>query len=802
MLAAGTRVGPYEVVSWLGAGGMGEVYRARDTKLEREVALKTLPEDLARQPRRLTRLRTEARILASLNHPGIAILHGLEDFDGGVPVLVMELVEGETLADRLRRGPLPLREALTVAHQITLALEAAHQKGVLHRDLKPANIRLSREGRVKVLDFGLADVVREAFVDSQIDTHTSPSSDGHAVLGTAPYMSPEQARGQEVDRRSDVWAFGCVLFEMLSGQRAFGGQTFSDTVAAVLEHEPDWSPLPKQTPSLVLRLLRRCLQKDRDRRLHDVADGRLDLEEALSQPTPSEEALRTPRFRAVPLTMGVVVATLALVGLGLTGRPSPAPKPVVRLSLERSGEQPGDLVVDPTGERVAYRTSSGLVVRDLDKSEGRLMPNTAAGFRPFFSPDGKRLGFNDRADSTLKEVSLLGGSPVTVCKGVPQLYGATWGPDETIVFTPDSNAGLWQVPSSGGEPRELTKPDHGRGEKSHRWPHFLPGGKAVLFTRGTGRLTTWDDARIEALLLGSGERHTILGGGTSAVYVESGHLVYRRGNAILAVPFDLDRLATIGAPVAVVEDVEPASRDGFPSFTVGHTGMLAFVPHSRSSERLVAVDRAGTQRPLTPFMDAVREPRVSPDGHTIAMRRGAANDQVWRFDIERQALSQVTFEWDNYVPAWTPDGESLIVSSPGKLLRIRADGTGHPETLLTTPGSTPNTGSVTGDGKIFAYDRQGTTTREDIWILPLEREGEPRIFLQTPAAEIAPAISPDGRSLAYISDESGTTKSTCAPSLMAIARSRCHPAAGSTRCGREAGGSSSTGFASGLGSFG
>ena len=757
MLSAGTRVGPYEVVSWLGAGGMGEVYRARDTTLDREVALKTLPEELARQPERLARLKQEARILASLNHPGIATLHGLEQSDGGVPVLVMELVEGESLAERLRRGAFPLREAVTVAHQIALALEAAHEKGVLHRDLKPGNIRLGPDGRVKLLDFGLAKAVRKAALDSHLDTQSSPHSEAGTVLGTAPYMSPEQAKGQEADRRTDIWAFGCVLYEMLAGKRAFAGATFSETVASVLDREPDWQALPGETPAGAVRLLRRCLQKEKEKRLRDIGDARLELEDLLAGRAPTEDFRRDPRRPAV-WSMVVLLAVL-LGGLvsWVVQRPRSIHKEVVRLSLETSGGTP---VLSPAGDRIVYNTPSGLVIRELVKSAGHLIPGTAGAQFPFFSPDGNWLGFSQAA--SLKKVSLTGGAPLTVCNGIHQCAGATWCPDDTIVFTPSTHSGLWRVPASGGQPRELTRPDHARGEKSHRWPHCLPGGEAVLFTAGTNRLTTWDDGWIDVLRFRTGERHRVLEGGTSAVYAESGHLLYRWRTSILAAPFDVDRLATTGAPVAVVDGVQSSSFWGAAFFTVARTGMLAFRPHTRNASRLVLVNRAGEARPLTQWkefmgFDLIGGPRLSPDGRVAALSVGGANDQVWRFDIEREFLSQVTFEWDNNNALWTPDGEFLIVSSsPGyKLRRVRADGTGSPEPISAGKGDNQIPGSVTADGKLLAYCENGVDTLEDIWVMPLEPGGPPRVLVQTPASDVTPAISPSGRFLAYASNESG-----------------------------------------------
>ena len=413
------------------------------------------------------------------------------------------------------------------------------------------------------------------------------------------------------------------------------------------------------------------------------------------------------------------------------------------------------------------------MVRELDKPEGRLIPGTANAYRPFFSPDGQWLGFNDVADRALQKVSLTGGAPLTVCKCVSTMAGATWGPDDTIVFTPNFYSGLWQVSAAGGDPRELTKPDRSRGEKSHRWPRFLPGGKAVLFTRARAA-RQGDDARIEILRLPSGERRTILEGGTGATYAESGHLVYQRGTSLLAMPFDLDRLATTGAPVAVVEGVQFA-RTGRPSFTVTRTGMLAYLPDATGSERLVLVDRAGEAHSLGPRVDfPLGAPRLSPDGRVVAMETYMANDQVWRLDIEREVFSQVTFEWDNRYPAWTADGEFLIVAStPGwNLHRVRADGSGRPEPLLAREESSAGPAAVTADGKLLVYEKTGTNTGSDLWILPLAPAGEPRPFLQTPTmgalrshrAAASPPLGRVGKMEVYVrSFPTAAARSRCLP---------------------------------------
>jgi len=617
-------------------------------------------------------------------------------------------------------------------------------------------------GRVKLLDFGLARAVRAVRLESRLDTETSPHSQPGTVLGTAPYMSPEQARGQEVDRRGDVWSFGCVLFEMLTGKRAFEGATFSDTVAAVLNSEPNWPALPQETPPAAVRLLRRCRQKDKGERLHDIADARLELAEVLAGTAGgSGEVLPRPRRSASWPAIAALATLVAGIAWWLVLRPPSAPKEVVRLALETSVSlSDWTPLLSPDGRRYVDSTPSGLTVRELDKPEGRLIPGTAFAYRPFFSPDGQWLGFNSVDDGTLKKVSLTGGVPLTLCKGASLIAGATWGPDDTIVFTPDFHSGLWQCSAAGGDPRELTKPDRSRGEKSHRWPRYLPGGKAVLFTVGTSRLTKWDDARIEILRFPSGERRTILEGGTGADYAESGHLVYQRGASVFAAPFDTSRLATTGAPVSVVDGVRSASANGIPRFTVTRTGMLAYLPDAPGPERLVRVDRSGEAHPLGPRVDlSLEAPRLSPDGRVVAVEMATANSQVWRFDIEREVFSQVTFEWDNRFPAWTADGESLIVSStPGwNLYRVRADGSGSREPLSAEEGegSRHLFSTATADGRLLVYERVDANNRADLWILPLESAGQPRRFLQTPTDEGGPAISPSGRLLAYHSDESG-----------------------------------------------
>ena len=782
MLSGGTRVGPCEIVSWLGAGSMGEVYRARDTKLHREVALKMLPDELARQPDRLARLRQEARILASLNHPGIATLHGLEESDGGVPVLVMELVEGETLTERLRRGSLPLREALPVAHQIAVALEAAHQKGVLHRDLKPGNIRLGPDGRVKLLDFGLAKAVQEAALDSQLDTETAPRSEPGGVLGTAPYMSPEQARGQEVDRRSDIWAFGCVLFEMLAGKRAFEGATFSDTVAAVLDRQPDWRVLPRETPPAALRMLGRCLQKEKDRRLRDIGDARLELEEVLAAPTPTvgeenEAAAMGPRrrlpwgaplgSRLLWLVVGAVAAGAGLWALG-PARPS-AQRPVVQLAISLPPPETvavgyaSPVAFSPDGTQLAYVAVRGshsqIYLRTLDRLEAKAIPGTEDGAVPFFSPDGRWLGFFAEKESRLKKVPLQGGAPLVVCD-VAQARGASWAPDGTIVFARDGASGLGRVSDEGGAPEVLTTLDTSQREGSHRLPEVLPGGEAVVFTVKFDDTASFDDGHIEAVSLKTRERSVLIAGGTNARYATSGHLIYGRAGALWAAPFDLARLKVTGPSVPVLEGASISPVYGNADFGISRDGSLAYVPGKPrgADRRLLRVNRAGSARPLTDVRRAFESLSVSPDGRRLALTIDGANNQIWVYDLERSTLTPQTLRWNNDWPIWTPDGRRLTfnsnVAGPSNLFWQPVDGSG-PAERLTTSQNWKNAHSWSLDGKALVFTDFSPSTGADTWVLRLDGERKASPLLSGPFNEDQAALSPNGRWLAYTSDESG-----------------------------------------------
>jgi serine/threonine-protein kinase len=752
---------------------MGEVYRARDTKLGREVALKTLPDELARQPDRLARLRQEARILAALNHPGIATLYGLEESGNGVPVLVMELVAGESLADRIRRGALPQAEALKVAHAVAVALEAAHEKGVLHRDLKPGNIHLAGEGRVKLLDFGLAKAVRDAGgLDSHVATQTSPSS-GAAIVGTAPYLSPEQARGQEIDRRSDVWAFGCVLFEMLTRKRAFEGSTFSDTMAAILDREPDWSALPAGTPPLARRLLVRCLQKDKDKRLHDIADVRLELDELLSA-SGGSEASQAPAFASPPraswrtwfgsrlvwLIAGAVAAGVAVRALG---RSTPViERPRVRLAIPLEGAVPvPGMAWSADATRVVYAALREgrvrLYVRALDGLESTPVPGTEDATQPFCSPDGRWLAFSTGGAGgfpALKKVPLGGGTPIRICEECGS-FGATWGPDDTIVYTPDQASGLFRLKAEGGAPEPVTVLEADRHETSHRFPEILPDGRAVVFTVKPDDALSWDDARIEAVSLRTRERAVLVRGGSFARYVPPGFLVYHRAAALWAVPFDAARLEVTGPASMVLEGLFSSAEDGHLNLGISRDGSLAYVPGIPKGldRRIVRVDRAGKREALFEMRNHFGGLSLSPDGRRLAITIGGPNDQIWIYDLERGSMTPLTRGWINTVPTWTPDGRRIaFMSSRGgkpNLFWQPVDGSG-PAERLSTSAEQQNPLAWSPDGKSLFF-----TEGVDLRILSLGADQRPQPFLQGPSFYDFAAVSPNGHWLAFTSEESG-----------------------------------------------
>ena len=764
----------YEILSLLGTGGMGEVYRAHDRKLGREVAIKVLPKEFSQDPERLARLEREARLLASLNHPHIGAIYTLEESDG-VRFLVLELVPGETLAERLKAGPLEVPEALRVCAQIAEALEAAHERGVIHRDLKPANVKVTPEGQVKVLDFGLAKAQPSDGDLSQAGTVSAAGMETGVILGTVGYMSPDQARGKDVDKRTDVWAFGCVLYELLTGQRAFAGATMSDTIAAILEREPDWQALPQTTPAQIRNLLRRCFQKDARRRLRDMGDARIEIEEALNEPpkglATAELAIGAaqpaPGRRAIPWMLGGLLAIMAAITVWSLWRASPpAQRPVSRLVINLPQGQTfweinPVVEISLDGTQIAYLALKGdsrqLYVRRLNELKSRPIPGTAGAFHGRFSPDGKWLVFGGE-DGVLKKVSLSGGALQTLCNyreiaGQGPL-GLSWTPNgNALIF--GGGYGLFRVSADGGTP-EVVASAVKDVEHYHAWPQVLPGGKAVLFTVGQ-----IGGESVGLLSLETGERRTLIARGGRARYVPTGHLVYGWEDKLLAAPFDLDQLQLTGPPAVVLEGLAIYTKEvGQTQFSVSESGSLVYIPGGLGQRTLVWVDRQGAVEPLAAPLRIYDDPHLSPDGQRLAVQIGpeSGNSDIWIYHIPRGTLARLTFERGN-MPRWMPDGKRLAFGSrraggPANLFWKPADGSG-PAEQLTESERVHLPSSWSPDGQVLAFEESHPTTGMDIWVLPLQGERKPRPFLQTQFGERAPVFSPDGHWLAYMSNESG-----------------------------------------------
>jgi serine/threonine protein kinase/Tol biopolymer transport system component len=758
----GRDLGCYQILSFLGKGGMGEVYRAQDTNLRREVALKVLPEAFAHDPERLARFRREAQLLASLNHNNIGAIYELEQ-SGNRDFLVLEMVPGETLRERIVVfGPLPVDEALGIAKQIAEALEAAHEKGIVHRDLKPANIKITPEGKVKVLDFGLA----KAFAGSEraSDPFESPvltaSTVEGTILGTAAYMSPEQACGKKVDKRSDIWAFGCVLYELLTGKQAFAGETVTETLAAVVKAEPDWTRLPRTTPASIRVLLRRCLQKDLRRRLRDATDARIEIEDALSAPAAADPRIpiilaRPVWRRIIPWGAGLLAGAL-ISGFAIWNFNPTPPKPIARTVIalppdDRLVARPYPvLALSPDGAQLAYQASRGgnaqIYLRRIDSLEARPLSGTEDARSAFFSPDGQWLGFSD--GRKLKRVSVSGGAPVAISDGI----AASWGSNNMIVTVPATDpTNLLQVSAAGGTPQPLTHLE--AGEMSHAWPEVLPGGKAVVFTVFTN--ANPDDAQIVVQSLKTGKRKVLVNGGSYTRYARSGHLVYIRRGTLLAVPFDLERLEITGPAVPVLEGVMESPR-GAGYFSLANNGLLVYVPGGtekagESMMTLAWVDRSGVADPLKLAPRPYRLPRVSPDGQHLAVVIAEARTDIWMYSLMRDTLSRLTFDGGG-AHLWTRDGKRLAFSRGCPVFWKPADGSG-PEEELTTGNHLP--GSFTLDGRSFLYTEGNPKTGLDIWMMPFDGSRKPRPFLRTPYNDGTPRLSPDDRYVAYASDESG-----------------------------------------------
>jgi serine/threonine-protein kinase len=844
-VVVGAQFGPYRVESLLGAGGMGAVYRATDTLLARQVAIKILPAAVAADPEWVARFRREAQALAALNHPNVGAIYGVEAVDGRTGSafgLVLELVEGATLAEKLTAGPLPIAEALAIAQQIAEALDAAHQRGIVHRDLKPGNIKVRDDGTVKVLDFGLAavapsenadersvDVARRDSLAAPIITPAITATG--IILGTAAYMSPEQAKGHPVTRTIDIWAFGCVLYEMLTGRVPFKGDSTTDTLALIVRGEPDFGLLPPTTPQPIRTLLRHCLDKERRRRWPDAGSLRIAIEDARAAPTDvaTPAALTRPlNWRRMIVSAFVVVAAAALSALGAwrLAREEP-PRTVARVligvspasqiarTLELPNARPfrSAIALSPDGQSLAFigaspddptdaprrpaaRVSAArtrlrqLYLRRLDQLQATPIEGTEWAESPFFSPDGQWVGFWQAASGTLqsgelKKVPLAGGPVVTLCRtALPA--GISWGPNGRIIFANHGGGGLWQVADAGGTPEALTTPDTARGDLSHRLPHVLPDGRAVLFTvqRSPGG---WDDAHVAVRSLVTGEQKVLVESAADARYVTSGHVVYARAGTLLAQPFDVMRLAVTGKPVGVVDDV---MQDVNSPFTIGNSGAAQFSVASNGTLAYLSggvapggeyiavwVDRHGAETEVgIPTRSVSGRPRISPDGRRIAV---PSLEGIGIFDVTRQSFQLLTSSvWgapairsapERRFVAWHPDGERVTFTGvDGDLYWIRADGGGEAERLTRSDASAQLShrlqfaSSWSPDGRTLVFlQRLGSTAsvNRDIWALTLgDSAPAARPFLVSAADEPSAEISPDGRYLAYESNQSGRSE--------------------------------------------
>ena len=771
MDAPGTRLGPYELLAPLGAGGMGEVFRARDSRLGREVAIKVLSGPFAFDAERRARFDREARVLASLNHPNIATLYGVEE-SAGTQALVLELVEGPTLADRIaaqRRlgGGLSVPEALVIAEQIAAALEAAHEHGIIHRDLKPANVALTRDENVKVLDFGLAKVFALESGEQESKGATVTATAGLAVVGTTAYMSPEQLRGLPVDKRADVWAFGCVLFEMLSGEVCFAGEHSSDVVAKVIEREPDIGLLPPQTPPAIRRLLRRCLEKDPRRRLRDIGDARLEIADAMAEitegPIRVQPLQRTSRWKlAVTAVLGALGALLAGEFIARFAN-RPALPAVARFDVvvprghELVGSAYQSVAISPQGTHLAYAADARIYVRALDTSDARALAGTedqtVGGM--MFSPDGQWLAFQSRRLGELRRVPIQGGASLKIAT-VNAFLGGSWGADNRIVFA--QLDGIYAVAASGGEPVRLIEVDQKRGERAQN-PQLLPNGR-VVFTLVNSAQDGAVRSSIAAQTPGVNDRRIVIERGTDARYFSGDRLVYADERTLAVVPFDPDNLRVKGPALPVIRQLARQPVRNGADFAVSASGALVYREGNAPISTLAWIDRSGHQEAVGVPPRKYSYVRLSPDGTRIAMNIDDADQEIYIWDIARRNFARFTFNpGPDYQPIWTPDAKRVayasIIGGRAGVSWQRADGTGGERLFSAPAGDVWNPNSFTPEGAQLVVREITLSLDTNLWLLSLDKKSA-RPLIATVAREFNGEISPDGRWLAYQSDESGT----------------------------------------------
>jgi Tol biopolymer transport system component len=780
-LANGSKLGSYEILSLLGAGGMGEVYRAHDTKLNRDVALKVLPSEFASDPERMGRFKREAQLLASLNHTNIAAIYGLEECDG-TNFLVLELVEGHTLAECIpgsagvlagineakAPGTAALPMTLEIALQIAEAVESAHEKGIIHRDLKPANIKVTPEGVVKVLDFGLAKALEGEAAEadaSQSPTLSIAATKAGIILGTAAYMSPEQARGSGVDKRCDIWSFGVVLFEMLAGKKLFAGETISDTLAAVLRADVDWNELPGDTPASIRTLLRRCLIKDRKERLQAIGEARIAITEYLANPA-GASLLQTVDVRAGHKlrerlvwggTVVILVAALSVLGV-LYFRQTPVEAPETRLEVNTPAtSDPVSLAISPDGRLLVFVASSEgqqrLWLRPLNAVAARPLAGTEGAMSPFWSPDSMSIGFF--ADDKLKRIDISGGPP-TVLASASDPFGGTWNRDGVIVFAPSGSTPLYRIAASGGDPAAITRLDPPR-QQSHVYPQFLPDGRHLLF------LSWGVDQGIYLASLDSAETRRLIVSDLPAFYAPPGQLLFMRQGALFTQRFDADRGEVAGEPVSIADSVAFDTHPGNGAFSVSETGTLAYRMGSAANRRRLAwFDRTGKEVGTigAPDENYLQDPQLSPDGRRVAVQRTVqGNTDIWLIETARGVLNRFTFDAArDYSQIWSPDGNRIVFASTRKvndnIYQKASSGAGSDELLLESPlPKFPMDWSP--DGRFLLYRQLDPKTGADLWVFPLFGEHKAFPFANTNFNEDSGQFSPDGRWIAYQSNESG-----------------------------------------------
>jgi eukaryotic-like serine/threonine-protein kinase len=755
----GSKVAHFEITALLGSGGMGDVYQATDTKLGRSVAIKVLPEAFTHDADRLARFEREARVLASLNHSNIAAIHGLEE-SGGRSLLVMELVEGETLADRISRGPIPVDEALPIAKQICEALEAAHEKGIIHRDLKPANIKITPDAKVKVLDFGLAKAFEGESTNANLSkspTLSMAATNAGLILGTAAYMSPEQAKGRTVDRRTDIFAFGCVLYEMLTGQPTFDGEDVGEILARVIEREPDWSKLPAKIPPRIQELLRRCLEKDPKKRKQSAGDVRIDIELALTEPGVAVSTNAPARNSRLAWILAFAAAALVAAVLivpavrHLRETPPPSPPETRTDIVTPATTQPFSFALSPDGRQFVFVASgdgaSRLWLRPLDKRAAQPLTGTEGASFPFWSPDSRSIGFF--ADRKMKRIDIAGGSPQTLTDAYNS--GGTWSPDGLILFAQNGNGPLFRISVSGGAAVAVTKLEK---QTAHRFPQFLPGGRQFLFyAQGT--------PETQGIYLGSldaAETKRLTAADAAGVYAPSGWLLFIRGGTLLAQRLDLSRHELTGDSVTVADPVAFDSLSFAGATSVSATGLMAYRVGGTNRRQLTWFDRSGK------VLGAFGDPgggdlvQLSPDGRRVAVHRTVQGSvDIWLLDSTRATRFTLDASIDRF-PIWSSDGSRIVFQSNRKgtfdLYQKPSSGGGSEELLVDSP-QIKNPNDSSSDGRFLLYHSQDSQTERDLWVLPMERDRTPFVFLKTGFDERSSQFSPDGRWVAYTSNESG-----------------------------------------------